>query len=99
MTANGYLQIGLYLVVLLLLAKPLGAYMARIYQGEPAVLNRIGALLENLLYRLCGIDPSQEMRWTQYELATAPEIALQELQPIRHRFMSPCDAGRRRIRP
>jgi len=69
MTANGYLQLALYLAVLIALAKPLGAYMARIYQGEPAVLSRIGAPLENHLYRLCGIDPSQEMRWTQYALA------------------------------
>ena len=69
MTANGYLQLALYVVVLIALAKPLGAYMARIYQGEPAVLNRVGAPLENLLYRLCGIDPAREMRWTQYALA------------------------------
>jgi len=69
MTANGYLQIALYVAVLLLLAKPLGAYMARIYQGEPAVLNRIGAPFENLLYRLGGIDSNAEMRWTQYALA------------------------------
>ena len=44
MTANGTLQIVVYLVVLIALAKPLGAYMARIYAGEAAVLNRIGAL-------------------------------------------------------
>ena len=69
MTANGYLQIGLYLVVLLLLAKPLGAYMARIYQGEPAVLNRIGAPLENFLYRLCGVRPDDEMDWKRYGAA------------------------------
>ena len=69
MTGNGYLQLGLYIGVLLLLAKPMGAYMACIYQGEPAVLNSIGAPFENLLYRLFGIDPEQEMRWTQYAVA------------------------------
>jgi K+-transporting ATPase ATPase A chain len=69
MTVNGYAQVAFFVAVLLLLAKPLGAYMARIYQGEPAVLNRIGASFENLLYRLCAIDPGQEMRWTQYALA------------------------------
>jgi K+-transporting ATPase ATPase A chain len=69
MTANGYLQLLFYLAVLLLLVKPLGAYMARIYQGEPAFLNRIGAPIEKLFYRLCGIDPAQEMRWTQYAIA------------------------------
>ena len=69
MTANGYLQLAIYVGVLLALAKPLGAYMARIYQGESAVLNRVGAPLENLIYRLCGVDPAQEMRWTQYAIA------------------------------
>jgi potassium-transporting ATPase potassium-binding subunit len=69
MTANGYLQLGFYVVVLIALAKPLGAYMARIYEGEPAVLNRIGAPFERLLYRVCGIDPQREMRWTEYAVA------------------------------
>ena len=48
MTANGYLQLVFYVVVLLALAKPLGAYMARVYEGEPAFLNRIGAPFERL---------------------------------------------------
>jgi K+-transporting ATPase ATPase A chain len=69
MTANGYLQIIFFLVVVVALAKPLGEYMARIYEGQPAFLNRIGAPLERLIYRLCGVDPAQEMRWTQYALA------------------------------
>ena len=69
MTANGYLQLGFYVVVLIALAKPLGAYMARIYAGEPAVLNRIGAPFERLLYRVCGVDAQREMRWTEYAVA------------------------------
>ena len=69
MSANGYFQLILYVVVLLALAKPLGSYMARIYEGRPAVLNTVGAPLERLLYRLCGVDPAKEMRWTQYALA------------------------------
>ena len=70
MTANSYLQLALYLVVLIALAKPLGAYMARVYQGQPAFLNRIGAPFERLLYRVCGVDPQREMLWTEYALAT-----------------------------
>ncbi len=70
MTANGYLQLVFYVVVLLALAKPLGAYMARIYEGEPAFLNRIGAPFERLIYRLCGVDASKEMRWTEYAIAS-----------------------------
>src|SRR5262245_41445657 len=70
MTANGYLQLAFYVIVLIALAKPLGAYMARIYEGEPAFLNRIGGPFERLLYRVCGIDPGREMRWTEYAVAT-----------------------------
>ena len=62
MTAQSFLQIMLYLVVLLALVKPLGAYMARIYQGQPAGF-------ENRLYQWCGVDAKQDMRWTQYALA------------------------------
>jgi len=69
MTANGYVQLAFYLVVLIGLAKPLGLYMARVYQGEPAFLNRAGAPLERFLYRIAGVDPAREMRWTQYAIA------------------------------
>jgi potassium-transporting ATPase potassium-binding subunit len=69
MTGNGYLQLVLYLGVLLLLVKPLGAYMANVYEGHDIWLNRIAAPFEKLVYRLCGVNPAQEMRWTQYALA------------------------------
>jgi K+-transporting ATPase ATPase A chain len=69
MTGNGYLQLALYLGVLLLLVKPLGAYMAGVYEGRSAFLNRFGTPIENRLYRLCGVKPEQEMHWTQYALA------------------------------
>ena len=59
----------MYVVVLLALAKPLGTYMARIFEGQPAVLNTVGGPFERLLYRVCGVDPAKEMRWTQYALA------------------------------
>jgi K+-transporting ATPase ATPase A chain len=57
------------MVVLIALAKPLGAYMADIYEGKPAVLNQLGAPLERLIYRMCGVDETKEMHWTQYTLA------------------------------
>ncbi len=69
MGANGWLQLAFYLAVLTAVAVPLGLYMARIYAGEAAFLNRIGAPLERLLYRLAGVDPAKEMRWTQYAIA------------------------------
>jgi len=69
MTAQSFLQIALYVVVLIALAKPLGSYMARIYQDESVGLNRWFAGGERLFYRLSGIKPEQEMRWTQYAAA------------------------------
>jgi potassium-transporting ATPase potassium-binding subunit len=69
MSANGYLQLVFYVVVLIALAKPLGAYMARIYEDRPAVLNRIGGPFERLLYRMSGVDSTREMRWTEYAIA------------------------------
>ena len=66
MTFSGWLQIGLFLVVLLLLVKPLGGYMARIYQGEPNFATRIFGPAERWIYRVCGIDPKSEMTWKTY---------------------------------
>jgi K+-transporting ATPase ATPase A chain len=69
MTNNGLLQIGLYLVAVLALAKPLGWYMARVYEGDLPAFVRWFAPVENFFYRLCGVDPAQEMRWTRYAVA------------------------------
>lgn len=66
MTSNSSLQIGLFLVLLLVLVKPSGWYMARVYQGESVVLNRIFAPVERLIYRLCGIQADEEMDWKTY---------------------------------
>ncbi|MBS3953352.1 MAG: potassium-transporting ATPase subunit KdpA [Methylomicrobium sp.] len=69
MTAQGFLQISIYFIVLLVSVKPLGIYMARIYQDEPAVLNRWFSCVEMRIYRLCGIKPDLDMRWQHYALA------------------------------
>ncbi|ESS73650.1 potassium-transporting ATPase A chain [Methyloglobulus morosus KoM1] len=69
MTSQGFMQIALYVITLLLLAKPLGIYMARVYQDEPVGLNRWFAWVEKILYRFSGVKPEQEMRWTQYAIA------------------------------
>ncbi len=69
MTANGYLQLGLYLIVLLALAKPLGAYMARVYEGRPFGLDRLLGPLERWIYRLSGVHAEEEMRWQTYAWA------------------------------
>jgi len=66
MTANAIAQLVLYLVVLLLLVKPLGAYMARVYEGKPLILDRPLGPLERGIYRLAGIRPDEEMGWKTY---------------------------------
>jgi K+-transporting ATPase ATPase A chain len=66
MTSNGLFQIGLYLAVLLLLVKPLGAYMARVFQGERTFLHPALRPLENLIYRICGIEEAAEQSWKRY---------------------------------
>jgi K+-transporting ATPase ATPase A chain len=53
----------------LLLAKPLGVYMAAVYENRPVFFNRILAPLEAGLYRLSGVKPEQDMRWTEYAAA------------------------------
>jgi K+-transporting ATPase ATPase A chain len=69
MTANGIAQLVFYIVVLLLLAKPLGAYMARVFENRPCGLDKALGWLERLIYRTSGIRPDQEMGWKAYALA------------------------------
>lgn len=59
----------LFILVVLALTKPMGAYMARVYAGERTLLDPVLRPLERLLYRMVGIDPNREMRWTSYTLA------------------------------
>jgi potassium-transporting ATPase potassium-binding subunit len=66
MTGNEVLQIILYFTVVLLLAGPLGIYMAKVYEGQPCGLDRVIGPFERLFYRLCGIEPSEEMGWKKY---------------------------------
>ena len=69
MNLNSYLQIGIYFVVLLLLVKPLGLYMARVYQGESTFLDRPIRPLERLIYRILVVNPEDEMDWKAYTLS------------------------------
>ena len=66
MTGNAYLQLGLYLALLLLLCWPLGIYMARIYQGDIPVFVRWLRPVERGLYRLAGVAEDEPMPWTRY---------------------------------
>lgn len=69
MTANLWIQLALYLAVLMALAKPLGWYMAQVIEGKPCGLDRALGWLEHLLYKLAGVDPKSEMSWRRYTAA------------------------------
>lgn len=69
MTTHGVLQITLFFVVLAALVKPLGWYMARVFEGKPAGLNRLLAPIERLIYRLCGVREEEEMDCQRYTAA------------------------------
>ena len=69
MTAAAAGLIALFLLLLLVCVKPLGLYMARVFEGQPVWLTRAGGAVERRIYGLCGIDPRSEMDWKQYSLA------------------------------
>jgi potassium-transporting ATPase potassium-binding subunit len=84
-----WLQVLLYIGLLLLLVKPLGAYMARVYQGERTSLDPLLKQLERWAYRLGGIDPQSEMDWKAYAAAMlvfnlAGLLALYALLRLQH---------------
>ena len=69
MTTFGVLQLVLYLGLLVALVKPLGWYMARVYEGQPCGMDRIFGWLERGMYRLAGVKADSEMTWQQYAVA------------------------------
>jgi K+-transporting ATPase ATPase A chain len=69
MTANGWLQIGIYLVILLALTKPMGVFMTRVFSGQKTFLDPVLRPVERLLYRVTGVDETREMPWTEYAIA------------------------------
>jgi len=69
MTAGGVIQIVLFLTAVLLLVKPLGWYIARVYENKPCGLDRVLGPFERVIYRLCGINPANEMGWQRYTVA------------------------------
>ncbi|HEX4367665.1 MAG TPA: potassium-transporting ATPase subunit KdpA [Rhodopila sp.] len=69
MTVNGWLQIALYCVLLVLLTKPLGGYMTRVFAGERTLLSPVLKPLERSLYRVSGVDETQEQHWVTYAIA------------------------------
>ncbi len=69
MTANGFLQLGLFCLAVLAVTKPLGVFMARLFAGERTFLSPVLGPVERGIYRLCRIDPAEEQHWTAYTAA------------------------------
>ncbi len=69
MSAQGLLQLAVYLAVLLMLVKPLGAFMAAVYEGRRTLLSPVLAPVERGIYRLAGVDDKKETGWKRYALA------------------------------
>lgn len=80
MSLNGWLQIALFIAGVLLLARPMGRYLTRVFERRKTFLDPLLLPCERLLYRVTGIEPDHEMRWTEYVLAmltfTAATIVL-----------------------
>ena len=69
MSLNGWLQIVLFIAAILLLAKPMGLYLIRVFERRKTFLDPVLVPCERLLYRMTGVNPQEEMRWTEYALA------------------------------
>ena len=69
MSVNAWTQLTIFLVILIASVKPLGWYMARVYQGQGCGLDRILGWLERTIYRLAGVEALPEMGWKTYTLA------------------------------
>ena len=66
MTTNGWMQIFIFLALILAITKPLGVYMAKVFSRERTFLDPVVRPIERLLYRVTGVDEEHEMRWTEY---------------------------------
>ncbi len=69
MNLYSWLQLIFYIVVLLLLAKPLGSFMAKVYQGKHTFLDRVLGPMERFIYRVSGIKVDEDMNWKTYAIA------------------------------
>ena len=64
MTLNGWLQIVFFLVLVLLVTKPLGIFITHVFNRERTFLDPVAGPVERLIYRLTRVEPKREMRWT-----------------------------------
>src|SRR5712671_3837287 len=69
MTANGWFQVAFFLLLVLAVTKPMGVFMARVFNREKTFMDPVLRPLERLLYRITGVDETHEMRWTEYAVS------------------------------
>jgi K+-transporting ATPase ATPase A chain len=69
MTINGWLQILFFFALILAVTKPLGVFMAHVFNREKTFLDVVLRPVERLIYKLTGVDEQREMRWTEYAAA------------------------------
>ena len=69
MTLNGWLQIVFFFVLILIVTKPLGVFMAHVFNREQTFLDPVLRPFERLIYKLTGVNEEHEMRWTEYAVA------------------------------
>jgi len=89
MTFNGWLQILIFLAAILAVTKPLGGFMARVFNREKTWLDPVLRPVERLIYRATGVDETREMRWTEYAVAmllfsVVSMVVLYALQRMQH---------------
>ena len=90
MTLNGWIQIATFAVLVVAVVVPLGGYMARVFAGERTLLSPALGPLENVFYRLAGVDARREQSWVSYAVSAllfnlagfALLYALQRLQAV-----------------
>src|SRR5215831_13745556 len=68
-TLNGVLQVAIFLVIVLLVTKPLGLYMYKIFNGERTWLSPVFVPVERFIYRISGVNPEEEQKWTGYMIS------------------------------
>src|SRR5271155_4854529 len=66
MAMNALLQVEIFLLLVALVTVPLGSYMTKVFTGEHTFPDRVLRPIERLIYKICGVNPENEMTWFQY---------------------------------
>ena len=105
MTLQGWAQIALYVLVIILITRPIGGYMTRVFNGERTLFSPVLRPVERLLYRASGVDETREQSWVVYAIAmlffsVAGFLTLYALQRLQAYLpFNPQGSGRRHAGP